>query len=231
MIDVQTNSITADFILFHLYTDFRWKTLAQIQAEWRDWQVVMWWSPTFSYWNNWIVIWWNYWNSYWWVYKKFPFTLTSQHKIIIRQTWYWRWNNQAFCSIGSTEKSNLQYNNERDCWLNIPFWNRNNNEAIAIWISKSVNWTKYRWIYELSQHVATWETWEYNIEFEIDLKNQTAKRTVYAPSLLAWTMQWQLNSDWYNAILWMQYAHFRAWHYSDYKNQDIYTGEITIKRA
>lgn len=218
-------------MLFHLYTDFRnYSSLAQLQAIWWTWQTVMWWNPSISYWNNWITLWTQS-MSYWWIYKKLPFALTNQHKIIVKQTWYWRWPNQAFVSLWSTDKSNLQYSTERDCWLNIPFWNRNNNNNINIWVSTAVNWTKRWWIYELSKSVATWQTWEYSMEMEIDLKNQTAKRTVYAPSLIAWTMSWTLNTDWYNAILWMEYAHFRAWSYENPQIQNIYTWEIIIRRA
>ena len=74
-----------------------------------------------------------------------------------------------------------------------------------------------------------WSEWEFSAEVQIDLPNNTIKWISYAPNSEVWSMEWQLNTEWYNAILSAKY--FIVWlaNYESPKTQNIYTAEITIK--
>ena len=213
--------------LYRLSTDFRWKTLAQLQAEWWTWTTTFGSNiPSFSYWNNWFTCSW-YW--YWWIYVKLPFKITNQNKIFMKFSWYWRWNNRWFLSLSTTQYANLSTSNQHEISYNEPFWTRSNQDQ---WVStaKNVNWTKYWWTYSLLR-IINWTNWYFDCEFEIDLPNNTIKWTCNSPSVCAGTMSWTLNTEWFNSIVWCEY--FLVWiaNYIDswWQEQNIYTAEITIQ--
>lgn len=225
-INVQSSSITTDFTKFHLYTDFRnYSSLAQLQAVWWTWQTVMWWSPTISYWSSWVTISWNSF-SYWWVYAELPFTINSSHKINMKFTWYLRWTNKCWLWLWSTSKLNLQDNNSHEIWYAQNSWWSRNDQWVTT--AKYVNWTKYRWTFDMTR-TQTWSEWEFSAEIQIDLPNNTIKWISYAPNSQIWSMEWQLNTEWFNSIVWTKYFIPRLMNYESPKSLNIYTAEITIK--
>ena len=69
--------------VIHKYIDVRWKTLAQIQAEWWD----LTYSKSYTLDSNWISVSAN--NS--WFNLYYPISLTNAHTITLKCTWYTNW--------------------------------------------------------------------------------------------------------------------------------------------
>ena len=210
--------------LYKVDYDFRDKTSSQIASDW--WETfTAWWSPTYSYWSSWFTLN-SVANAYWWLRLQLPSAITNQNKIVMSFTWYIRWANRAFLTLWSSNKANLQNNNSYEMWYSQIWTSTTRNDQ---WISaaKIVNWTKYWGIYGLYR-TKTGVWWEFNCEIIYDLPNNTAKWTCYSPSDDAYSMEWQLTTEWLNAILWTQYFFTRLWNYESPSTQNIYTTTITI---
>lgn len=224
-INVQSMSITTNFVKFKLITDFRnYSSLAQLQAVWRtnEFRVGSWWTISIGYWNTWLKLY-NTW--YWWIYATLPFAINWNNKIHWRLTWNWNSNSAVYMNLTVNTLPDLSYNDSKELVARLPFANR---QWLWLSCSKSVWNTKYWSVFTIWDNNTYWVNWDFIIEFDVDLTTSSAKYKIISPNSLAREYNWTLNTDWRNIIIWTKYLMLWFANYNSATNY-IYTSELIIK--
>ena len=200
--------------------DVRWKTLAQIQAEW--WTLSNWrWSYTLD--SNWITVYpqASASQSSVTLYFDLPQDLTANSKITLSATWYctapsgtgyawWVLSVWIFKTVW-----NWYYNNQ----MAACYSNGSSSQAWTTWISidsASIGSTLTRWV-----------GWNINYTAVFDLKTKTAKFNITWP--VTWTTSWTLTTAQVNTVLAYKKACIVVEEFSENYMQRLYTASITVE--
>lgn len=214
---------------WRLSTDFtQYTSLAQIQAQWWTWTTTASnTSPTFSYWSNGIgVTNPSSWGKHWGIYVKLPNKITAQNKVVMKYTGtVSQIDGGIFMTLSTYNRPDLQASTQAD------FSYAQSYRSSATWqwvgISKNVNGTKTRWLWENNRNIQ-WVSWTYEAEVILDLPNSKSKWICTSPSWIAYTSEATISSAWMECIIWMEYFIIWGVCYSSGVTDYITSWEIAI---
>lgn len=201
--------------------DLRWKTLAQIQAEWfdvtsRNWSYILdsnGLRTTQKDANNWVQL-----------YYKLPKLLTASNKIYLKQTWY------GNCS-GEFWGINV-------IWVHIWPWDSSSWHEFY----RCIKWQYWTgnyytsspsvvksWVLYDESLINSWNGWtRWNVTIEMNIDLSTGGYSFKCSSPLSYTLTWTLTSSQISTILTYQYVIFSLVSYTSWDCR-IYTAEFTVE--